>query len=183
MATMTPRRTGFSIGLLYFWSSAILFGGLLAETVLLYPNIFHDVPRSLASASTFMAVTNPGDYFPLLGMTSLCLGVLAVVVNWRVTVVRRWYLGGIAVVALGDYLLSALYMWERNTILFQEGATVHSVAYLQEVAAEFETAHWARIAAGGIAAVCVFVGLLRSHRERVLTWSTGAADRLPQRSR
>ncbi|MGH3979754.1 MAG: DUF1772 domain-containing protein [Pseudonocardiaceae bacterium] len=166
---MMLRRLGFSIGVLYFWSSAILFGSLLAETVLLYPNIFHDVPRSLETASTFMAAVNPGDYFPPLGMASLCLGVLAIALNWRVKAVRSWFLGAMLVVALGDYLLSALYMWERNTIMFQEGAAVHSVAYLQEVAREFETAHWVRIGAAGIAAVCVFVGLLRSYRERVLT--------------
>ncbi len=166
---MTMRHMGFPLGLLYFWSSAILFGSLIAETVLLYPNIFHDVPQSLQTASTFMAVVSPADYFPPLGMTSLCLGVLAIIVNWRVKAVRSWFVGAMLVVALGDYLLSALYMWERNTIMFQEGAAVHSAAYLQEVAGELQTAHWARIGAAGIAAVCVFVGLLRSYRERVLT--------------
>jgi hypothetical protein len=139
----------------------------VAETVLLYPNILHDVSTSIEMGSEFLVVTNPGDYFPPLGMATLVTGVLAIVVNWRTTVSRYWFLGGVLVLGAGDFLLSALYMWDRNRIMFQEGAAVHPVAYLRQVADEFETAHWFRIGAGGLAAVCAFIGMLRLHRDRV----------------
>lgn len=171
---MTMKTVGYAAGILFFWVAAFMSGGLVAETVLLYPNILHDVPASIELGSRFLAVTNPGDYFPPLGMTALVAGVVAIVINWRTTVSRYWFLGGTLILGVGDFLLSALYMWDRNRIMFQEGAAVHSVAYLQQVVNEFETAHWFRIAAGGLAAVCAFLGMLRLHRDRVAPAETAS---------
>jgi hypothetical protein len=38
------------------------------------------------------------------------------------------------------------FFWPRNTIMFIEGTEVHSAAYLKQIAQEFQTLHWARLA-------------------------------------
>ncbi|SFP86712.1 hypothetical protein SAMN05421810_103662 [Amycolatopsis arida] len=163
---MNIRQLGFLAGVAHLWAALLLLGSLLTETVLLYPNIFHDVPRSLRTTTDFLAVTNPGDVFPVIGTATLLTGVLAVVLGWRTRAARYRFLGGVASVALGDFLLSMLYMWERNEIMF-EGTAVHSAAYLQQVATEFQTAHWFRLCAAALAAVLAFAGFLALHRQRV----------------
>jgi NTP pyrophosphatase (non-canonical NTP hydrolase) len=47
--------------------------------------------------------------------------------------------------------------------MFIEGSAVHSAAYLQQVAAEFQAGHWVRVAAGATTAVLAFVAMLRMH--------------------
>lgn len=162
-------RIKFGLATLFCWSAMVMFGGLLVETVLLYPNIFHDVPASLERSSEFMVASNPGSYFPQLGTITLGSAMLAIVATWRQPFVRYTFLGGFLSIALGDFVLSMLAMWERNTIMFEEGLTKHSAEYLQQVAADFQVAHWFRVAAAGLAAALVFVGLLRLHREWLST--------------
>lgn len=45
----------------------VAFGGILVETIVIYPNVFHDPPESLARAVEFFEVTGPADLFPLMG--------------------------------------------------------------------------------------------------------------------
>jgi len=54
----------------YLWVMMILFGSIVLETFMVYPNVFHDPPASFATALEFMKIRAPHDLFPPLG---LCL--------------------------------------------------------------------------------------------------------------
>lgn len=140
------KNLGYTLSMTQLWVVMILFGAILCETVMIYPNIFHDVPRSLDIAMDFMTITGPHDFFPPIGMLSLILGILALIFNWRTTTARYWILASVFVILSSEFILSVVYFWPRNTIMFEEGTAVHSIAYLQQVATQFQTAHWIRVA-------------------------------------
>ncbi|MGV0578489.1 DUF1772 domain-containing protein [Mycolicibacterium elephantis] len=143
------------------------FGTLLSETLLLYPNIFADVPDSLALTMEFMAVSAPGDVLPPLGAASLLTGVAAVALTIRRAAVRWWEIAAVVSLLFGQFIFSAAFFWPRNQIMFTEGSAVHDAAYLQQVAAEFQAGHWVRVGAGALAATLAFVAMLRMHREAI----------------
>jgi hypothetical protein len=65
------------------------------------------------------------------------------------------------------------FFWPRNEIMFIEGTAVHSAEFLRQVAWEFQTLHWARVAFNVAASASIFVGFMRFYRH-VLT-SEGAS--------
>lgn len=66
-------------------------------------------------------------------------------------------------------VVSMLYFWPRNEIMFVEGLEVHSEEYLKQVAREFETWHWrSRMGFNALAAIGAFAGFLRLYRHRLL---------------
>jgi hypothetical protein len=64
-------------------------------------------------------------------------------------------------------LFSMVLFWPRNTIMFTEGTEVHSAAYLKQVAQEFQTLHWSRLAFNAAASASIFVGFLKFYRHRI----------------
>ena len=162
-------RAALSATIAFAAAATFSFGVLLSETLLLYANIFADVPSSFAVALQFMSVVAPGDVLPRFGAMTVATAVAAVALTVRTPAVRAWTTAAAIVLLLGQFLFSALFFWPRNRIMFTEGLAVHDATYLQQVAAEFQAAHWVRVAAGAATAVLAFVGMLRMHREYVTT--------------
>ncbi|MFD1152034.1 DUF1772 domain-containing protein [Saccharothrix hoggarensis] len=152
------------VSTLYVWVAVVAFGGILVETIVIYPNVFHDPPASLAQAVAFFAITGPADLFPPMGALTVALAVATLVLLWRVRSARWWLVAGLASLVVGEFLFSVLFFWPRNEIMFDEGATVHSVEVLRRTAVEFETGHWVRLAVSGLTAVLVFTGYQRFRR-------------------
>ena len=46
----------------YLWVMMTLFGAIVLETFMVYPNVFSDPPASLELTMTFMSVTGPADF-------------------------------------------------------------------------------------------------------------------------
>ena len=69
---------------------------------------------------------------------------------------------------------SMIFFWPRNTILFVEGASVHSVDVLRQTAREFQLWHWSRLAFNAASAVFVFVGFMNVYRQKILLQMTHA---------
>jgi hypothetical protein len=126
---MKKQRIAFVFILTYTWVMMVLLGSILFDTLVLYPNIFHEVPRSLETAMEFMAVSGPGDFFPPLGMISWLTGIGSLVLNWRVKSARYWILGSLIMIVCQG-LISIAFFWPRNTIMFTEGTAVHTASYL-----------------------------------------------------
>ncbi|MBF6209505.1 DUF1772 domain-containing protein [Nocardia puris] len=162
------RRQWFSLGVpgLYVWIAMVAFGGIAVETIVIYPNVFHDVPASLAEASAFFEITGPADFFPPMGAATVLAAVVSTVLVWR-TPARWWVAGSLGTLVLGEFLFSVLYFWPRNEIMFDEGAAVHSTETLRRTATEFETGHWGRLAMSAVTATLAFLGFLRLYRDRV----------------
>jgi hypothetical protein len=157
----------FAILLTYLWVLMIFLGAILFETFIVYPNIFHDVPRSLETTMTFVVVRDPRDFFAPAGMLGMLTGVRALIFGWRVNSTRSWILASVAIILVGEILLSVAYFWPRNTIMFVEGAAIHSVAQLKQTAQEFQTGHWLRVTMSAAAATSAFLGFLKFYRHRI----------------
>lgn len=67
-------------------------------------------------------------------------------------------------VIVGDGLFSMLFFWPRNTIMFIEGTAVHSAAFLQQTAQEFQPLHWARLVFSAVESILIFTGFLKFYR-------------------
>jgi len=160
-------RLAFVAVLVFLWTMMILLGSILLETFMIYPNIFHNAPERFDLALQFMSVTGPAQYFRPLGMLSVFIGVASVVLAWRVRAARWWIVTG-ALMILGEGASSMIFFWPRNTIMFVEGARVHSVEVLRQTAWEFQLWHWSRLAFNAASAVFVFVGFMQLHRHRIV---------------
>lgn len=155
MARRFPGLTRF-VPILFAWLAITTFAGVLIETLLLYPNIFSDVPGSLVHSTEFFSEMGPGDVFPVLGMTTLVAGILTVGLVWSHPGARRRALVAVAVTLIGEFAFSAWYFWPRNTVMFEEGPAVHSTEVLVQAAAEFQSGHWLRLAMCAVTAVLAF---------------------------
>ncbi len=161
---MTMRRLAFSVSMFYVWIAMVGFGGILVETVVIYPNVFHDPPASLVEATEFFVVTGPADLFPPLGVIAVAAGASTLALLWRHRGARWWIAASLASLVFGEFLFSVLYFWPRNDIMFDQGLAVHSAEVLRRTAAEFVTGHWFRLAMSGVTATLAFTGLLWFHR-------------------
>lgn len=164
------------------WSSMMSFGGVAAETVMLYPNIFRDAPASLELAREFLAAGGPSDYFPPLGAAVVVTCLIAVVLTWPAPQVRWWVAAAAGVFIACEFVFSVLFFWPRNEIMFVDPAGAHSTAYLRQVAQEFVAGHWVRVAGGAVTSALALWALLRWVRVTARddsaagTGSTGLAD-------
>ncbi|GGS34156.1 DUF1772 domain-containing protein [Actinokineospora fastidiosa] len=147
----------------FTWIAMLSFGGILVETIVIYPNVFHDPPASLASAVDFFTVTGPADLFPPLGAATGIAALAALALAWR-TRARLWFAAALLCLVVGEFLFSMLFFWPRNDIMFEEGLAVHTAEVLRRTAVEFETGHWVRLAMSAVTATLGFVGLLRLWR-------------------
>jgi hypothetical protein len=162
------RRLALPVVTAYLWVMMVLFGAIVLETFMIYPNVFADPPASLELAMEFTAVSGPSDFFPPLGFLSWVLGAGAFVLCWRVKAARWWILFSLAMIVC-EGLASMLYFWPRNEIMFVEGPEIHSAEYLKQVAREFEAWHWrSRMGFNTLATVSAFVGFMRLYRHTLL---------------
>lgn len=142
------------------WTAMLSFGGVAAETVMFYPNVFGDPPESLDRAREFLVAGGPADYFPPLGATVVLSSLAATVLAWREPRLRWWVVGAAAVFVACEFLFSVLFFWPRNEIMFSDPVGTHSVEYLRQVAGEFVTGHWVRLGGGAVTAALAVVALL-----------------------
>ncbi|WP_308042504.1 DUF1772 domain-containing protein [Micromonospora sp. PLK6-60] len=147
------------------WTAMMSFGGVAAETVMLYPNIFGDPPASLDRAREFLVDGGPSDYFPPLGASVVLFSLAATVLTWRDRRLRWLVAGAAAVFIACEFLFSVAFFWPRNEIMFVDPPGTHSAEYLRQVAREFVAGHWVRLAGGAVTAALAFVALLRFARQ------------------
>lgn len=166
---MQKQHLTFAMMIIFLWALMIMFGSILFETFIIYPNIFHDVPRSFDIATKFMAVAGPSNFFRPIGAFTIPLGIISLLLSWRTKPARLWLLGSLIVIIIGEFLFSAFFFWPRNTIMFVEGPALHSAATLKQVAWEFQTGHWFRLALSACSATLAFIGLLKFYRFGILT--------------
>ncbi|MEU1646510.1 DUF1772 domain-containing protein [Micromonospora zamorensis] len=147
------------------WAAMMSFGGVAAETVMLYPNIFGDAPASLDRAREFLVAGGPSDYFPPLGASVVLTSLAATALTWRNRRLR-WYVAAAAVVFIAcEFLFSVVFFWPRNEIMFVDPVGTHSPEYLRQVAEEFVAGHWVRLVGGAVTSALAFTALLRFARD------------------
>jgi len=154
-----------SLTVVFVWCINVLFGAVVFNTIVLYPNFFGNVPRSLELTMEFMKASGPHDFFPPFGSGVIILNAVSLVVWWRNKQVRYLLAVSILLLITFEFLLSVLYFWKLNTILFIEGAARHPVQYLEKVAADFRFWHWIRFFTTGAAAFLALVTLVCIKRD------------------
>ncbi len=164
------ERIAFIVLLSYLWVMMILLGSIMLETFMVYPNIFHDPPDSFATALEFMKVRAPHDFYPPLGLFSWVTGAASLIVGWKVRPARYWIVVSLAMI-VGEGLVSMVFFWPRNTIMFIEGPAVHSAEVLRRTALEFQRLHWLRVGFNAIGSAAMFTAFLKYHRH-IVTAST-----------
>jgi hypothetical protein len=164
MKVSRTKLTGIALTVLV-WGAMLSFGGVAAETVMLYPNIFGDAPASLDRAREFMVAGGPSDYFPPLGATVTISSLLAFALSWRNPSLRWWVAGAAGVFVACEFLFSVLFFWPRNEIMFVDPVGTHSAAYLRQAAEEFVAGHWVRLAGGAVTSALAFTAFVRFDRE------------------
>ncbi len=153
--------------------ATVVFCTMLAETVFLYPNYFHDIPNSLVVADEFTAVVSVGSVMRPLGAALTLAAVVAVAVGLWAGQARLWLLASLLSLVSGLALLSMLYLWPRWTILFDDRAR-YTIDELSRTAREIESAHAVRLALGALTALLAVIAALRTYRNRILeTAGTG----------
>ncbi|MEH1101467.1 DUF1772 domain-containing protein [Micromonospora sp. CPCC 205561] len=158
---MTRSRLTWAAAVVFVFAAMMSFGGVAAESVMLYPNIFGDAPASLDRAREFLVAGGPSDYFPPLGASVVLSGVAAVLLTWRDRRLRWWFAGAAAVFIACEFLFSVFFFWPRNEIMFVDPVGTHSPEYLRQIAEEFVAGHWVRLAGGAVTAVLGLTALLR----------------------
>ena len=163
------QRLAFPVVTAYLWVMMVLFGAIVLETFMVYPNVFADPPASLELSMDFLSVSAPNDFFPPLGFATWVTGAGALLLSWPVKEARWWIAFSLAMIVC-EGVASMLYFWPRNEIMFVEGLEVHSAECLEQVAREFEAWHWrSRMGFNALAAVGAFVGFLGFYRHRLLS--------------
>ncbi len=162
---MSRARLTSIVLIMLVWASMMSFGGVAAETVMLYPNIFDDAPASLDRAREFLVHGGPSDYFPPLGASVVLLSVAAVVLIWRVRRIRWWIAAAAGVFICCEFLFSAFFFWPRNDIMFVDPPGTHTAEYLRQVADEFVAGHTVRLVGGAVTSALAFTALLRWTRD------------------
>lgn len=160
-------RARFAAPAVFTWLAMFGFGGIAVETIVIYPNVFHDAPDSLTLAVEFFSITGPADFFPPMGAATIVGCLVALVAAWRVKAARVWLLAALASLVIGEFLFSMLYFWPRNDIMFEEGVAMHSAQFLQATADEFQAGHWVRLAMSGFTATAGFVATFKGYRQLV----------------
>ncbi|WP_330181890.1 hypothetical protein OHB26_37045 [Nocardia sp. NBC_01503] len=164
---MKPATAPLWISSTYATVACFAFATTAAETMLLYPNIFHDIPDSLALTQQFMGTVAVGDIMrPLGGLLTLC-ALPAAYIAVRHRTARAWTASSLAFMITGQFLLSILYQWPRATILFDD-RDQHTRAEIDRAATEFLIGQGFRIAAGLAAAILATAAALIWYRARVL---------------
>ncbi|RAO13475.1 DUF1772 domain-containing protein [Micromonospora noduli] len=162
---MSRIRLTWIVLIVLVWAAMMSFGGVAAETVMLYPNIFGDAPASLDRAREFLVAGGPSDYFPPLGASVVLMSLAATALTWRNRRLR-WYVAAAAAVFIAcEFLFSVVFFWPRNEIMFVNPVGTHSPEYLRQVAEEFVAGHWVRLAGGAVTSALAFTALLRFARE------------------
>lgn len=171
--TSSPRQSMLSllttlVVLVFLWVMMILLGSIVLETFMIYPNIFHNAPERFGIALEFMSVTGSAQFFRPLGMISVFLGFVTLLLGWHVRDARWWLVASVLMIVC-EVISSILFFWPRNTIMFVEGATVHSTEVLRQTALEFQAWHWSRLAFNALSAIFIFIGFLRLYRTNLIT--------------
>ncbi|UGT56124.1 hypothetical protein [Nocardia asteroides] len=164
---MRKLTTSLTASTVYAILATFVFCTMVAETIFLYPNYFHDIPHSLVVGEEFTVAVSVGEVMRPLGMVLTLSAVVATAASLWSRTARAWIAASLAAFVPGMFLLSPLYLWERWTILFDDRDR-HTLEELERTVREIEIAHSIRILTGALTAVFAVIAALRTYRRRIL---------------
>jgi hypothetical protein len=142
----------------------VLFASIFVATGLLFTNIYNslidskswgsNIPDSIETARAYFKSVNPAKFFRIFSPINQILGLLVLILFWRLSPAIRIYLAiAVALYISGD-VLTFLYFYPRNEIMFRTGQLA-DVETLRNAWREWTNMNWIR-------SLLVFMGLIFS---------------------
>ncbi len=140
-----------------------LFASIALASGLLFTNVYNsmidakswgtDIPKSIETAREYFKAVNPGNFFRIFSPINQILGLLALILFWKVSTTVRIYLGIALVLYVSGDLFTFAYFYPRNDILFKTPIT--DIETIKQAWTGWNTMNWLRSA-------IVFLGLIFS---------------------
>ena len=141
----------------------LLISSIVLTSGLLFTNVYNsmidstswgtDIPKSIETAREYFKAVNPGNFFRVFSPINQILGLLSLILFWKVSTKVRIYLGiALAFYVLGDVFTFA-YFYPRNDIMFKTPIT--DIEAIKQAWTGWNTMNWLRSA-------IVFAGLIFS---------------------
>lgn len=154
--------------------TTILFLSISVASGLLFVNLYtsivdarswgSDIPHSIAAARAYFKAANPGDFFRMFSPLNQLLGLLVLILFWKVSPAVRLSLGIAFVLYIAADALTFAYFYPRNDLLFKT-AQLTDTGLLRRTVAEWSMMNWVR---SFIVAAGVFFSCLSLHKISLL---------------
>ena len=141
---------------------SMLLGASAFQVVVDMPN-WTGLP-ALEHYRAFYQVLNPGTFFQTLLPTTLLALLAALVCNWRPIPATRWRLAGALALMIVVGVITFMFHFPRNKILFVDPLT-RPAAYYHQVVTEWAAGDYVRLAVIASAIVLVAVSMIRIARD------------------
>jgi uncharacterized membrane protein len=148
----------------------LLFASISVACGLLFANLYSslidakswgsDIPNSISITRQYFKTVSPGNFFRLFSPVNQALGIIVLILFWKMSPSIRFCLGA----ALAMYLLAEGltfgYFFPRNDIMFRN-ASLTDVDLLRKTLSEWNRMNWVR---SGILLTGIFFSFLSLHK-------------------
>ncbi|MES2617391.1 MAG: DUF1772 domain-containing protein [Bacteroidota bacterium] len=150
----------------FTWCICILFGAIVFNTLVFYPNVFYRVPQSLELTMQFLKMRGPHHFFPPFGGAIILLNIVSILFYWKTGNVRNSLVKSLLLLVVFEFIFSITFFWEKNAILFIEGQKKHSIEILQQTAISFQKWHWVRVFTTGLASILALLAFSKALNQK-----------------
>lgn len=148
----------------------VLFTSISLASGLLFTNLYtslvdarswgSDIPNSIATARQYFKVADPGVFFRLFSPINQALGLMVLVIFWKVSPAIRLRLFVALVCYVSVEAMTFSYFFPRNDIMFRDAALT-DIDLLKKTWSEWNNMNWVRTA---ILLVGVIFSILSLHK-------------------
>ena len=144
--------------LLLLFASTSLASGLLFANI--YTSLIDakswgaNIPKSIEAAREYHKIVNPGNFFRMLSPANLVVGLLVLILFWKVSATVRIYLGMALALYVCVDIFTFTYFYPKNKIMF-ETTPLPDINTLKNALTEWRTMNWLR-------SFIIFAGLVFS---------------------
>lgn len=140
-----------------------LFASIALASGLLFTNVYNsmidatswgaDIPKSIETAREYFIAVNPGNFFRIFSPINQVLGLLVLILYWKVPTTVRIYLGIALVLYVLVDVFTFAYFYPRLDIMFK--AQLTDIDAIRQAWIGWDTMNWLRSA-------ILFAGLIFS---------------------
>ena len=110
----------------------LLFTSISLASGLLFANIYtsmidakswgDNIPGSIETARQYFKTVNPGNFFRVFSPANQVVGLIVLIIFWKVSATARLYLGIALAIYICVDLFTFAYFYPRNKIMFETGS-------------------------------------------------------------
>lgn len=133
--------------LLFLFASIALASGLLFVNI--YTSLIDarswgaNIPQSIETARQYFKTVNPGNFFRMVSPVNQVIGLLVLILFWKVSATARVYLGAALALYICVDVFTFSYFYPRNKIMFETGSLT-DIDSLKNALSGWRTMNWVR---------------------------------------